>query len=91
MAKTKSEAAASAAGAAGGADAGTNTTAQGAGGAVITHLHVRALVDGFRRAGRAWPSAGIDVPAEDFTGEQIDQILAEPQLVVTPVANPRTE
>lgn len=53
---------------------------------IVTALHVRALADGFRRAGRAWPVAGVDVPIDDFDDVQIEQLFAEPMLVVTPVA-----
>lgn len=46
-------------------------------------LHVRALTDGFRRAGRAWPVAGCLVMAAEFSAEQLTALLCEPQLVVT--------
>lgn len=49
-------------------------------------LVVRALVAGFRRAGRAWPAEEVTVDAADFTAEQIEQLLAEPKLVVTQAA-----
>lgn len=43
-------------------------------------FEIRALRDGFRRAGRAWPAAGTIV--EDLTPEQITAVEDEPQLVV---------
>ena len=47
---------------------------------------MRSLVAGFRRAGRAWPAEEVTVSADEFTAEQIEQILAEPMLVVIVVA-----
>lgn len=52
----------------------------------VTHLQVRALKAGFRRAGRSWPAEEVTVAAEEFTAEQIEQLLAEPNLVVVPVS-----
>ncbi|HRQ57658.1 MAG TPA: hypothetical protein PLN31_09575 [Azoarcus taiwanensis] len=57
----------------------------------VTHLHVRALRDGFRRCGRAWPAAGVEVPAEDFSDEEITRLLNEPLLAVMPVCRPLPE
>ena len=37
-------------------------------------------------AGRAWPAEEVTVNADEFTAEQIEQILAEPMLVVIVVA-----
>lgn len=51
----------------------------------VTHLQVRALKAGFRRAGRSWPAEEVTVAAEEFTAEQIEQLLGEPNLVVVPV------
>lgn len=48
-------------------------------------LHITARTDGFRRCGRAWPAAGVTVPADEFSAEQLDALCAEPQLVVTEV------
>lgn len=56
-----------------------------------TLLHVRALQDGFRRAGRAWPAAGVVVAVADFTPLQLAQIVADPGLVVTPAEAPDAE
>lgn len=57
----------------------------------VTHLHVRALRDGFRRCGRAWPAAGVEVPAGGFSDEEITRLLNEPQLAVMPVFRPLPE
>lgn len=53
----------------------------------LSHLHVRALPEyGFRRAGRFWPPGeGVTVFAGNFDAEQVQALLTEPQLVVTPV------
>lgn len=50
---------------------------------IVTGIHVRALVDGFRRAGRAWPAAGVEVPAGEYDADQLAALLDEPMLVVT--------
>ena len=47
-----------------------------------THLAVRALRDGFRRAGRAWSAEETTVPLADFSKEQIGALEAEPLLTV---------
>ncbi|MEW5836897.1 MAG: HI1506-related protein [Pseudomonadota bacterium] len=52
----------------------------------VDKLVVRSLSAGFRRAGRAWPAEEVTVNADEFTAEQIEQLLAEPMLVVLPVA-----
>jgi hypothetical protein len=49
-------------------------------------LRISARVDGFRRCGRAWPASGVTVDASEFTEEQIATLKAEPNLVVTEVA-----
>lgn len=59
-----------------------------AGDVEITHLAVRALQAGFRRAGRAWPESETTVPVDAFSDAQIEQLLAEPMLVVVPVSMP---
>jgi len=51
----------------------------------VTHLQIRALVDGFRRAGRAWSKHETVVAVEDFTPAQVESLLAEPHLVVLPM------
>lgn len=52
----------------------------------VTHLMIRSTSDGFRRAGRAWSKEAVTVSVDEFTEEQIEQLLGEPMLVVTPVA-----
>ncbi len=54
--------------------------------AVVTHYHIAARTDGFRRCGRAWPAAGVEVAVEDLAEGDIERLLAERELVVTPVA-----
>lgn len=49
----------------------------------VTHVQVRALRDGFRRAGRAWSTALVLVPIDEFSDEQIEQLATEPMLYVT--------
>lgn len=51
-----------------------------------SHLSIRALRAGFRRAGRAWPAEEVTVAVDEFTAEQVEQLLAEPMLVVMPIA-----
>lgn len=46
------------------------------------HLTVRALKDGFRRAGRAWSAEETTVPIEEFSKEQLAALEAEPLLTV---------
>lgn len=58
----------------------------GKGEPVVTHFRIAALTDGFRRCGRAWPAAGVEVAAEDLAEGDIERLLAEPELVVTPIA-----
>lgn len=48
----------------------------------VPGLRVRAQVNGFRRAGRAWSAESVDVAASEFTKAQIEALRAEPQLVV---------
>lgn len=48
----------------------------------VPGLRVRALVNGFRRAGRAWSAESVDVPASEFDKAQIAQLREERQLVV---------
>lgn len=46
---------------------------------------VRALHDGYRRAGRAWPAAGVLVWREELDEGQLDRLLADPEIVLKPV------
>lgn len=50
-----------------------------------SRLSVCAKHAGFRRAGRAWPSEAEIVATDDFTDEQLGQLLTEPMLVVLPI------
>jgi len=52
----------------------------------VDKLVVRSLSAGFRRAGRAWPVEEVTVSVDEFTVEQIEQLLAEPLLVVLPIS-----
>lgn len=52
----------------------------------VDKLVVRSLSAGFRRGGRAWPAEEVTVNADEFTDEQIEQLLTEPMLVVIQVA-----
>lgn len=65
---------------------GAGAVLQAGGEPVVTHLQVRALVAGFRRAGRAWPAEDVVVSVDEFTSAQIEQLLGESQLVVLPIA-----
>jgi hypothetical protein len=58
---------------------------------VVTHLLVRALRDGFRRCGRAWSQAGDEVPVDGFSEADLVRLMADPDLVVVPVARPLPE
>lgn len=53
--------------------------------APVTHLHVRALADGYRRCGRAWPAAGVEVEADAYTEDELLRLLDDRGLVVTPI------
>lgn len=54
---------------------------------ITVKFSVCAKQAGFRRAGRAWPAVDTIVDADEFTAEQIEQLLAEPMLVVLPIAD----
>lgn len=45
-------------------------------------LSICAKTAGFRRAGRAWLTAPVTVEASEFSAEQIEQLKAEPMLIV---------
>lgn len=45
-------------------------------------LRVRATVEGFRRAGRAWSTEPVDVRVDEFDAAQIKALWAEPRLTV---------
>lgn len=48
----------------------------------VAMLRVRCKHAGFWRAGRKWHTDPVDVPASDFTEEQLAQLKAEPELLV---------
>ncbi|ENO92726.1 hypothetical protein C662_10246 [Thauera sp. 28] len=58
---------------------------------VVTHLRVRALQDGFRRCGRAWPAAGVEVSVDEFDHAELMRLMADPELVVESVCRPLPE
>lgn len=49
------------------------------------HLRITAFHDGYRRAGMAHSAKPVDHPADRFTKTQIEQLLADPRLVVQEV------
>lgn len=49
----------------------------------MSKLKVTATRDGFRRAGRAWPAAGVVIDTKDFTSAQIAALKGEPMLEVS--------
>lgn len=53
----------------------------------VKRLSVRSAKAGFRRAGRAWPAEETIVDVDEFTAEQIGELLAEPMLTVLPIAD----
>lgn len=52
---------------------------------VIEKLIVTSSVDGFRRAGFAWSKEATEVAVADLTDEQLESLMSEPKLTVTPV------
>lgn len=57
----------------------------------VPGLKISARVEGFRRGGRAWSIAPTVVALEQFTEEQLDQILTEPNLIVSDVEDVNVE
>lgn len=49
---------------------------------MIPAVRVVAKRDGFRRAGRAWPASGAVVKRSEMTKKQLDELCAEPALVI---------
>lgn len=49
---------------------------------MVPAVRVVAKRDGFRRAGRAWPASGAVVKRSELTKKQLDELCAEPNLVV---------
>ena len=55
----------------------------------ITHLQVIALQEGGRhRAGRHWPQEHVTVAIDEFTDDQVEQLLGDKKLVVLPISDP---
>lgn len=52
---------------------------------VIEKLIVVSSIDGFRRAGFAWSKEASEVLVADLTDEQLEMLMNEPKLTVTPV------
>lgn len=57
----------------------------------VPGLWVVAKTDGFRRAGIAWPKAGIGVALSALTKAQVKDLRAEPRLTVTDIEIPAAE
>ncbi|GAB2182671.1 hypothetical protein DLREEDagrD3_28940 [Denitratisoma sp. agr-D3] len=51
----------------------------------VPGLRVAAKTKNFRRAGRAWSEQVTDVPLSDFTKGQVEQLKADPGLVVVDI------
>lgn len=49
-------------------------------------LRIAARVNGFRRCGRAWPASGVTVPKSEFSTDEIEILLSDPELVVIEMA-----
>lgn len=54
-------------------------------------ISVTATKEGFRRAGRAWGLESQVLPVGDFTDEQLEELRAEPRVIVHAVAAPADE
>ena len=81
-------------GAAGGADPGTIEQFAGSPvegeriGGFASHLQIASRSPaGFRRCGRHWGPAPVEVPIDDFSEAQLEQIFAEPELIVLAVTD----
>ena len=48
----------------------------------MRQLEITSRREGFRRAGRAWSAAPTTVDADAFSAEQLEQLRAEPMLIV---------
>lgn len=53
-----------------------------------THLRVAARRDGYRRCGRAWPLAGVEVPLAELSDDTVSRLSADPGLTVEWVRRP---
>lgn len=52
-------------------------------------VRIRALRDGYRRAGVKHTKEGVDHPADRFTPAQLEQLNGDPNLVVSYVDKPK--
>lgn len=48
----------------------------------VPGLRVKSKTEGFRRGGRAWSVAETEVPASEFSKEQLKRIREERELLV---------
>ncbi len=53
----------------------------------MSKLIIRSARDSFRRAGISFTREGVVVDEADLTTEQLEAILADPQLGVSPLAD----
>jgi hypothetical protein len=51
----------------------------------VPGLRVTAKAEGFRRAGRTWPATPTELPLADFKKGEVEQLRAEPMLVIEDV------
>lgn len=57
-------------------------------GGFVSHLQIASRSPaGFRRCGRRWGPAPVEVPIDDFSEAQLEQILTEPELIVLAVTD----
>ena len=47
-------------------------------------LIVRSHADGYRRAGRAWSAAGVEIDEDEIGEAGLAALLADPRIQVTP-------
>lgn len=51
----------------------------------VTRIRITSRRPGFRRAGLAHPAGPVEYPIDRFTPEQLEQLRAEPTLIVEPI------
>jgi len=54
-------------------------------------IRITAKKDGFRRCGIAHPAAPAEYPNDRFSGKELAQLKAEPQLVVEELDDPEPQ
>jgi hypothetical protein len=54
-------------------------------------IRIRSLKDGFRRCGIAHSAQPVEYPDEQFTADELEQLLTEPMLTVLVLPNPKGE